>query len=589
MRRLLAVLLSLATTVFGQDERPSLDALLALYDGHGLPHPPASARLAMRDLESGGPEKPRGHLMWRLPVPERDLFAFTLSGTGKRTVPASTLRDVEPLPASAEGTSPPGGHVPFDEDRYLALAIQLHKRGLTSVAKVVLDAGRNPQWRPVNTEAVHRLAWAYWLREAAVPGRDRALVAKRLAAVVKTGVVSEFEARVVAGISAAAQPRPDADDDMQQIVEGLLECQGFPTRGRAVADPEGIWWARTITSKLDPRHEAVLRTGLRIVPTLVRHMDDARTTRALSGPVNRKPWQLITVGEIATAILAELAGHPAGGPMRLPSRPQMDKRALRRFAQELQSEDEGAWAERRVLGEGRWPNPVLLEILALRHEKRLASVYRRLLSDREEMYSHPVIEKLHVCSLADEEKLALFEAAARHGEWEHRRAAMFAINKIDRSRLAPHVRYSLERMPRIPDTDYWSSGANPLSQLVVHAHDESTWQLLEEVAKKTSIGMRMELIGGQIVARSLTRPQKDRRLRFLAAFLDDEATRDREKDSSFQGPCAGFKFRVLSVRNLAAMHLGMALGLDERPATSWTEARWVAFRARVDAALRDRR
>ena len=62
-------------------------------------------------------------------------------------------------------------------------------------------------------------------------------------------------------------------------------------------------------------------------------------------------------------------------------------------------------------------------------------------------------------------------------------------------------------------------------------------QANEKVARRSALGLRMELLH-HLGDATETRHRKER-LRLLAAFLNDDALRDRANDGKFNGPGAG--------------------------------------------------
>jgi hypothetical protein len=67
-------------------------------------------------------------------------------------------------------------------------------------------------------------------------------------------------------------------------------------------------------------------------------------------------------------------------------------------------------------------------------------------------------------------------------------------------------------------------------------------------------------------------------LRLLGAFLDDATLRDAASSEKYEGPCAGFVYDKLEVRNFVAMELAVLLGVEvelkpRRAASEWTTIR----------------
>ena len=108
------------------------------------------------------------------------------------------------------------------------------------------------------------------------------------------------------------------------------------------------------------------------------------------------------------------------------------------------------------------------------------------------------------------------------------------------------------------------------------------WKLLAKVAKRSDVGLRMEFLN---LLHNDDR-QRRQRLEFLAAFLNDaEAPNVTAHPEMFSGPHAGFMFRRLAVRDLAAMRIASFLGLPDRPDRDWTPQQWEQLRKKVKGAL----
>jgi hypothetical protein len=81
--------------------------------------------------------------------------------------------------------------------------------------------------------------------------------------------------------------------------------------------------------------------------------------------------------------------------------------------------------------------------------------------------------------------------------------------------------------------------------------------------------------------------QRQQRLKFLAAFLDDaEAPDVNSNPKMFIGPHAGFTFRRLAVRDLAAMEIASILKMPDHPDRDWTPQQWESLRNKVKDALK---
>lgn len=108
--------------------------------------------------------------------------------------------------------------------------------------------------------------------------------------------------------------------------------------------------------------------------------------------------------------------------------------------------------------------------------------------------------------------------------------------------------------------------------------------MLEKVAKRSDVGLRMEILDRmtRLSQRKRLRP----RLEFLAHFLDDAAVRDSKSNPRlYDGPGAAFQISKIEVRNFAAWQIEWILGMGAKPNADWTAEQWSQLRAQVHQEL----
>jgi hypothetical protein len=108
-------------------------------------------------------------------------------------------------------------------------------------------------------------------------------------------------------------------------------------------------------------------------------------------------------------------------------------------------------------------------------------------------------------------------------------------------------------------------------------------RLLLKTAKRIDMGQRMEMIG--TLASMQPGRTRERAIRFLKEFLSDKEGR---KGRPTDGPAAGFMHESIRVCDLATQQLAYILDLPDRTDSTWKEADWDKFRARVEAELAKR-
>jgi hypothetical protein len=114
--------------------------------------------------------------------------------------------------------------------------------------------------------------------------------------------------------------------------------------------------------------------------------------------------------------------------------------------------------------------------------------------------------------------------------------------------------------------------------------DMAIWRTYLRAAKRSAIGLRMEMMNPMDYYYIGTK-NRNLRLAFLAAFLNDEAVRRTDTSEKFRGPCAGFTFHKMAVRDFAAMKIASILGLEDSPDEFWTPAQWNELRKKVKEKL----
>ena len=122
-----------------------------------------------------------------------------------------------------------------------------------------------------------------------------------------------------------------------------------------------------------------------------------------------------------------------------------------------------------------------------------------------------------------------------------------------------------------------------MAQLVIDTDDPRVWDLLAKVAKRSAVGLRMELLNHFV--RWNETGHRPERLRLLAAFLDDTASRDTESSKKYDGPCAGFHYRKLSVQNFVADELASLLNIEVELKPDRTAEEWAKIRDQVRKAV----
>jgi hypothetical protein len=202
------------------------------------------------------------------------------------------------------------------------------------------------------------------------------------------------------------------------------------------------------------------------------------------------------------------------------------------------------------------------------------------------MQSWPVAKAVARSSLPDAKKRDLFLYACRHKNLEYRRLGLSQLQKLDSQQFLTILLETLDALPKTPTEPYWKCPEAAFVHLVLNTGDPRAWRKLEEVAKRSDVGLRMEFLNRMNYSHLGNRHIKQR-LAFLAAFLDDaEAPDVKSNPKMFDGPHAGFTFHRLAVRDLAAMEIASLLKMPDRPDRTWTPKQWKKLRNQVKEGLK---
>jgi hypothetical protein len=340
----------------------------------------------------------------------------------------------------------------------------------------------------------------------------------------------------------------------------------------------------------DPRYTRLARMGFAAVSALIEHLDDDRLTRSVKRGFNNFPTWNLRVKHVASDLLQELAGDELGKDwLQRQKGWGVEKADAQKWWDKAREVGEEAYVLQHVLTSGEkegWPNSLMLDIITEKYPGHLPKLYRTILDERPKVQSWRVAEAVAKSSLSDETKRESFLYAANHANPLHRRSGLSKLQKLDPQQFMTILLATLEALPKTPTEPYWRCPEAAYVLLVLATDDARVWKTLEEVAKRSDVGLRMEFMNC-MTRDHITGSRREQRLRFLAGFLDDKDAPDlKAKPEMFEGPHAGFTFARLAVRDLAAMQIASILEMPDRPDRDWTPEQWEKLRTQVKRALR---
>jgi hypothetical protein len=346
----------------------------------------------------------------------------------------------------------------------------------------------------------------------------------------------------------------------------------------------GLFYEHPTIEADAPARELVLR-GLDAVPELLTLLDDRRITAHEDPAFMNARARIRRVGELANLLLQELAGW---------ERPfwdgVQDVAKLRAW-----------WAKNRGQSEQEFLVKVVFRrdgdkiasvsetparTLALKYPETLSALCEEFLKHATaEAYPFELAEAVAGARLPKDVRVKVLSEFAQRGSLQQRRCVLQNLARIDGKKCAELLVPVLKRMATDVAGSYGNCPEAAMSHVVMEVDDDSTWRDYLRVVKRSSVGLRMEMMEPMSYG-YISDKNRGRRLAFLAAFLDDGAVRDISAErGKFDGAFAAFTFRRIEVRDFAAMAIASILIMDDAPDEFWTPAEWTAFRERVRKKL----
>jgi len=372
---------------------------------------------------------------------------------------------------------------------------------------------------------------------------------------------------------------PPKDGSVEAL---LLDWASRPSGMRHL----GIYSTHTNTADAPARE--ILSRGLDAVPELIALLEDQRVTTHEQPAFMKAPARIKRVGELARQLVRQIAGDQVSFP-----RYGNDTNAIRAWWKKARAQDEsvslleGAFSRQggKITGVNEGP----VRIIAKKFPDKLVA-----LCDEFAKYATPdaqpyaLAEALAESDLPKQTRIQHLSSFAKRGSLEHKRCVLQNLAKLDEKSCSPLLLPILDQLPKDAKGPYWTCPEANFTHVVVQIEDDKVWRAYLQVAKRSSIGLRMEMMNPLNYC-YIGKENFERRLAFLSAFLDDDAVRKMSGErGQFQGPCAGFRIPRLAVRDFAAMKLASLLDLKESPDEFWTDAQWEELRRKVREQLKKR-
>ncbi len=559
-----------------------MDYLLSLYRDYELPMPPAGAKPVLyRSRREAGKEGQN---------PASGTLGFLLRAGGKRqtTVFLEGVRQQELCWRPEITALDPTGLSAADAEmvvRYasvgagdgLGMALQCEARGWHTLAGALKDAtGRSDRPPCSSKHTLCRMAWEYWAGQLKRPVADWPGINKRLLKLLAEddGLATDENRALLASLGLTLAPREARRGTVEALVDGLID----------VTEPWLSPCAAAEGAEQDPVYVKVAERGFELIPVLIDHLNDDRLTRTESWPFSAVPsMPYLRVGELARHLLRDMTGEECTEPVAA--------REWWRMARE--QGEEAYWSEHAYTAKNTGnvqnsPCEAMLRLLARRHPRALAGVYRKLLDEHPDMQDAAVVDAIAISDLSREQKIELFTRAAR-GKLPHRHCALWQLRKLGAGQFDALLADTLDALP---DKSTSESPESSLPVLAGLTADHRVWQSLERLSRRSKKAIRASVVQAAFEARGPGLLQ--RRVRILSTFLDDDTKAEGVLGTWDNSAEIRWHFSYIEIRNLAALALAVVLQLptdlppedaDEGKA-AWNPDQWEALRDKVRWALK---
>jgi hypothetical protein len=553
-----------------------LDVLLSQYKDLGLPLPPANAPVVLftdgtECQTTDGSSAPLLNLGFLVKPVVEGSGPVVLFGTQERTLgPEVWIGLARPQGDLAHKVTMQQPPAPFTYDPTMAIILQCKERNWDSLAQALCARFLDPQLersRGSRQLALTTLAGQHWKNELIMPGRDRSKIAKQLRALAtaEQRFDRDEDADLMKALEAALVPSHSRPGSIDALIDDLLDVTNLPGQ-----------------PFVDPRYQRVVELGFTAVPGLIKHLDDERLTRCVRFGFNDSSSWIMRVQDLVSEILQGIADG------------ELVRRRDRQRGDVIdKAEAECWWADVQLIGEeeslvdhvlpakgnGIVPNQIILSIITKKYPHRLPEIYKYALEEPANCWSWPIAEAIAKSSLPREKKLEALHCALGHKMAVHRQHALEFVKDLEPERFIPLLLHELDSLPRRTVMTGRGSSEAEITRFVLETDDARVWQLLEKVAKRPGVLLRLEFLRTiNLAAPDEKRPQ---RLAFLAKFLDDS--------SKLDGILARKQFHCsrIEVRNYAAAQIADLLPLPEKPQADWNATQWAVFRKEVRVSIRE--
>jgi hypothetical protein len=373
----------------------------------------------------------------------------------------------------------------------------------------------------------------------------------------------------------AAAPDPEKGS----VEELLLEWSSY---GGSVYDL-GIYKEGN-GSDVDAPARKIIERGFDAVPDLIDLLDDRRVTaHYFHGffTTGSASLQIERVGDLAFQLLSMIAGSGIH---------TNDRSEIYGWWERLGNREESEALPQGVFcfrdGKIFQVNRGTAYIVGKRFPEKLPVLCAEFVKCAEDrVRSYPLAQAIGKSDMSSEWRIKVLSEFAVCGSLNNKSDFLYMLAELDPEICKKLLIPVLEGVSKDSSKPCLVCPESEFTPVVMKFDDDEVWRVYLKAAKRSSVRARMQMMDMMDCCRLGTK-NLNRRLAFLAAFLDDEAVRDmRAEEEIFCGLSIYHFTDYLSVRNFVAMKLASLLNIDESPDKDWDESRWEKLRNNVKDEL----
>jgi hypothetical protein len=332
-----------------------------------------------------------------------------------------------------------------------------------------------------------------------------------------------------------------------------------------------------------PKHPVykIYLQGTSAIPELVLLSTSRKITPAIQGAIMNSPESRLRLGHLASKILTDMTGAQAVDKTHKTLdgvwKTWLTKADLSDEKEFLLSTLEKPKGDRSINA------GIPLSILFHKHPKSTINLAGKL---SESKHRSDFTSALMASTIDKATKGQALQIIYAKQKGLARRYMLQNLAKIDPDTAAKEIIPLIKNLPKDVTIPYWTAEEANLSHVVMQLEDPAVWKAYLTKAKTCSVGLRMEFMNSMNYT-YVGDANRDFRLAFLAAFLNDTTVRTTKKnDPRWNGPHAGFTYDTLSVQNFVAQKIASILKVPGQPADYWTVKQWAPYRKQVEQALK---